>query len=93
MANSQIGGEIMADQLLGKITHYYDKIGVAVVEVQKPFSLGDEIKISGSDHEFVQKVESMQIEHEQIQQAKKGQTIGLRTDQKVKEGDVIFKGN
>ena len=81
----------MADQPAGKITHYYDKIGVAVIEVKSPLAVGDEIKISSHDQEFNQKIESMQIEHDQIQKAEKGQVVGLKVNQAVKENDLIFK--
>lgn len=81
----------MADTLVGKITHYYDKIGVAVVEVLAPIKVGDQIKIVGHNKEFVQQVSSMQIEHEQVSEAKKGQAIGMKVDQPVKEGDEVYK--
>lgn len=80
----------MADIKVGKITHYYDKIGVAVVEIIKPLKVGDTIKISGHDKEFTQTISSMQIEHKQVDQAKKGQAIGLKIDQPVKENDEVF---
>lgn len=83
----------MVDKLVGKITHYYDKIGVAVVEVKSPLAVGDEIKISGHEQEFNQKIESMQIEHQEIQKAGKGQVIGLKVDQAVKENDLIYKAS
>ncbi len=83
----------MADLKVGKIIHYYDKIGVAVVELEDDLRVGETIKISGHGNEFVQSVSSMQIEHENIQEAKKGQTIGLKVDQEVKEGDEIYKIN
>lgn len=80
----------MSDKKVGKVTHYYDKIGVAVIDVASPFKAGDVIKISGHDKEFTQTVSSMQIEHEQIKEAKKGQTVGLKTDQPVRENDEVF---
>ncbi|TSC54007.1 MAG: hypothetical protein LiPW16_197 [Microgenomates group bacterium LiPW_16] len=80
----------MTDIKVGKITHYYDKIGVAVVEIIKPLKVGDTIKISGHDKEFTQTISSMQIEHKQVDQAKKGQAIGLKIDQPVKENDEVF---
>ena len=83
----------MADVKVGKVIHYYDKIGVAVVEVLKPIKAGDTIKISGHDNEFTQKVTSMQIEHEILETAKKGQSIGLKVDKAVKEGDELFLAN
>lgn len=73
----------------GKIIHYYDKIGVAVIKLSQSLKKGDKIKISGHDKEFIQTVESMQIEHQQIDQANKEQEIGLKVDQPVKEGDVV----
>lgn len=81
----------MADFKVGKVTHYFDKIGVAVVELSDRLSAGDSIKISGKDKEFVMHVSSMQIEHESIQEAKKGDTVGMKVDQAVEEGDQIYK--
>lgn len=81
----------MADFKVGKVTHYYDKIGVAVVELTDNLAVGDTIKISGHGREFTQEVDSIQIEHEKIKEAKKGQTIGLRVDEKAKENDEVYK--
>lgn len=81
----------MADFKVGKVTHYYDKIEVAVIELTGDLNVGDTIKISGHGREFTQEVGSMQIEHENIQTAKKGQTIGLKTDEKAKENDEVYK--
>lgn len=81
----------MADFKVGVITHYYDKIGVAVLELADTLSAGDTIRISGHGNEFTQTVSSMQVEHESIPVAKKGQAIGLKMDQGVKEGDEVFK--
>ncbi|PIS15044.1 hypothetical protein COT63_02040 [Candidatus Shapirobacteria bacterium CG09_land_8_20_14_0_10_38_17] len=84
----------MADTKIGKITHYYDKIGVAVLNVtDNPLKTGETIKITDKNGEekFTQEVSSMQVEHQQIKEAKKGDDVGLKTDQEVKEGDVVFK--
>lgn len=81
----------MAEFKVGKITHYYSKIGVAVVEVLAPIKVGDTIKISGHDKEFTQVIVSMQVEHQPIQEAKKGDLIGLKVDQPVKEKDLVYK--
>jgi len=85
------GGERMTDTQIGKITHYFDKIGVAVLELTATLKTGDRIKISGHDNEFEQDITSMQIEHEQVAEANKGQSIGLKVDQPVKEGDAVYK--
>ena len=81
----------MAELQVGKVTHYYNKIGVAIIELSAPIKVGDTIKISGHDKEFNQTISSMQIEHRQIEEAKKGDVIGLKVDQPVKEKDLVYK--
>lgn len=75
---------------IGKVTHYYDKIGVAVVELSQTVKAGDKIKFSGHDKEFSQTVSSMQVEHQQINEAKNGDIIGLKVEQMVKPGDIVY---
>ncbi len=82
----------MADLKIGKVTHYYDKIGVAVVELGSSLTNGDKIKfIRGGEDLFEQEVSSMQIEHKQVKSAKKGDVIGLKVEQEVKEGAEVYK--
>jgi putative protease len=76
---------------VGKITHYFSKINVAVVELTDELKVGDEISIEGNKTNFQQKVESMQIEHKQIEEAKANDVIGLKVIDKVREGDTVFK--
>ncbi len=75
---------------VGKVTHYFSKIGVAVVELTDTLKEGDKIRIKGSTTDFEQVVESMQIEHEQVKEATAGQSIGLKVKEKVREGDEVF---
>lgn len=82
----------MADVKVGSVSHYYDKIGVAVVELTGDLKVGDTIKFSrGGEELFIQKVSSMQMEHQSIDAAEKGQAIGLKTDKEVKDGAEVFK--
>lgn len=81
----------MADVKVGNITHYFDRIGVAVVEVSAPIKVGDKLKIVGHDQEFEQEITSMQVEHENVQAAKKGDSVGMKVDQPVKKGDEVYK--
>ncbi len=82
----------MADSPVGVITHYYGKIGVAVVKLNKgSLSVGDEIKITGKTTDFAQKINSMQIDRKDIAVAEKGQEFGLKVDQEVHEEDDVFK--
>lgn len=81
----------MADSQIGVITHYYNKLGVAVAELIGTLKVGDVIKIVGHGNEFTQTVTSMQIEHEKLDEAHKDQEIGMKVDKEVKEGDKIYK--
>ena len=81
----------MADSKVGKISHYYDKILVAVVELTAELKVGDRIKISGHDHEFEQTVSSIQMEHQSVEEAQSGQSVGVKVDQPVKPGDDVYK--
>lgn len=80
------------EKLVGEITHYFGKIGVAVLKLSDTLRVGDQIKIVGkSGEEFTQIVESMQIEHKNVEEAKAGDLIGLKVNQKVKEGYKVYK--
>ena len=75
---------------MGKITHFFDKISVAVIELSGTLREGDKIRIKGSTTDFEQTVNSMQIEHETIEEANAGQSIGLKVSEKVRPGDEVF---
>lgn len=81
----------MADKKIGKVSHYYDKIGVAVVELTGTLKVGDKIRFMKDNEEFEQTVESMQVEHQQIKEAKKGQSVGLKVEQEVKRKAEVYK--
>ena len=82
----------MANLKIGKVTHYYDKIGVAVVELTASLGKGDKIMFErGGEELFEQTVDSIQVEHEKKDSAKKGDIIGLKTDAEVKEGAQVYK--
>ena len=76
---------------VGHILHFFSKINVAVLELRAPLSVGDSILIKGPSTDFEQVVESMQIEHKNIQKAETGQSVGLKTTQRVRERDVVYK--
>ncbi len=82
----------MADLKVGKVTHYYDKIGVAVVELSAGLTAGDKIKFTrGGEDLFEQEVKSIQVEHEKKDSADAGDVVGLKTDKEVKEGAEVYK--
>ena len=81
----------MPKEEVGKVKHFYNKISVAVIELSAPLKVGDTISIEGHEKAVEQAVDSMQVEHEQVQEAKKGQAIGMKINEAVKEGDVVYK--
>jgi putative protease len=80
------------EKQIGKITHYFNKIGVGVIELESEIKVGDTIHIvGGEERDFEQTVDSMQIEHEKVKKAGKGEAIGLKVEQSVKPGDKVYK--
>ncbi|RLC34701.1 MAG: hypothetical protein DRZ76_02185 [Candidatus Nealsonbacteria bacterium] len=81
----------MEGKLIGKITHYFGNIGVAVIELSDTLKLGDTIRIVGGETDFNQNVDSMEVEHQKVETAKKGDSVGLKVNQKVREGYKVYK--
>ena len=78
-------------QEIGQIFHYYAKIGVAIVNLKAPLSVGDKILVKGPTTNLEQTVASMQIEHKNIELAEAGQSIGLKVKERVRETDTVYK--
>ena len=76
---------------VGHISHFFSKIGVAVLELTAPLSVGDKILVKGPSTDFEQVVESMQVEHKNIQRAEAGQSVGLKLVQHARERDLVYK--
>ena len=76
---------------VGRVTHFYPKISVAIVELKAPLNVGDKILIRGATTNFEQTVESMQIEHRNIEKAEAGQIIGLKVKERVRENDKVYR--
>jgi len=66
-------------------------LSVAVVELRGTLKVGDTIHIKGATSDFTQKVDSMQIDHKEVEEAKKGQAIGMKVKEHAREHDVVFK--
>jgi len=76
---------------IGKVTHYFSKIGVAIVKLSAELRLGDHLHFKGHTTDFSQKVDSMQVEHETIEKAKSKDEIGIKVKEHVREDDEVFK--
>ncbi len=76
---------------IGKVVHFYDKIGVAIIDLLTgSLKAGDEVKFKRGEEEFNQKIESIQIEHESVDSVKKGDSFGIKVDKPTKVGTEVF---
>jgi putative protease len=84
---------VLGEQLqeVGRVSHYFSHINVAVVEVTDTISVGDKIAIKGPTTDIEQTVDSMEIEHTKVEQATAGQSIGMKVQDRVREHDTVYK--
>lgn len=83
----------MQEKEIGKITHYYSHISVGIIELSDALKVGESIHIKGHSSDFTQSIDSMQIEHASVPEAKAGDIIGIRVSQKVHPHDKVYKVN
>lgn len=76
---------------IGEVTHYFTDISVGVVELTGKLELGDTISIEGATTDFQQEVGSMQIEHDDVEEAGPGDAVGMKVKDRVREGDKVYK--
>ena len=80
------------EEEIGKITHYFSKINVGVLEITNGnVHVGDTLHIKGHTTDYYQKIQSMQVEHATVESAEKGMQVGLKVESSVREGDLVFK--
>lgn len=88
-----IKGVRFLDKPVGKVVHYYDKLGVAIVDLKSGgLKVGDEVKFKRGEEEFSQKVVSLQVEHQEVEAVKKGDSFGLKVDKPTKPGTSVYLG-
>ncbi len=76
---------------VGDVSHFFSKIGVAIIEVTAPLKVGDRIAIRGMTTNLEQTITSMEIEHASVKEAKPGDSVGLKVDGRVRQGDIVYK--
>jgi putative protease len=79
------------EEKIGVVEDYFAKISVIAVKLEGELKVGDKIHIKGHTTDFIQTVESMQIEHQQVDVAKKGDSVGIKVEQRCRKGDVVYK--
>src|SRR3990167_3621299 len=75
---------------IGKVVHWYDKLGVAVVKLNKALKVGSQVKVRRGEQEFTDNVTSMQLDHKSVKAGKKGEEVAIKVSQQVKEGAEIY---
>lgn len=79
------------DSPIGKVVHYYDKLGVAIIDLLKGgLKVGDELKFKRGEEEFTQKVESLQVDHQDVSEVKKGDSFGVKVEKPTKPGTLVY---
>lgn len=80
----------MEEKPIGEVAHYYGHLGVAIVKFKETVKVGETLRFKGAHTDFTQTVESMQYDHKNIDAAKKGQDVGIKVSEKVREGDEVY---
>jgi len=78
------------ERQIGQVTHYYNHIGVAVLNLDQGLKVGDMIRVRGRHTDFTQTVESMEIEHQKVELAGPGADVALKVAQRVRDGDTVY---
>jgi len=81
----------MKEVRVGKVVSYFTHVEAAAIELEGDLRIGDTIHIKGHTTDFEQKVESMQIENELVEEAKAGDSIGVKVEERARRNDVVYK--
>jgi len=81
----------MFEEKIGVISHYFRKLNVAVIELSDSVSVSDHLHFNGANTDFEQRLDSMQLDHKEVTVAKLGDQIGIKVQNKVQAGDLVFK--
>jgi putative protease len=79
------------EQEIGIVEDYFAKVGVVALKLKSDLNVGDTIHIKGHTTDLIQTVTSMQIEHQQVQSAKSGDSVGIKVSDRVRKGDIVYK--
>ena len=81
----------MPEEKVGVVKDYFAKVGVAGIDVSGQLKVGDTIHIKGHTTDIEQVVESMQIEHDQVEEVKAGDSIGIKVSERCRDGDTVYR--
>lgn len=78
------------EEKIGEVTHYFGHIPAGIFKLTGTLKKGDKVHVKGATTDFTQEITSMQVDHKDIEEAKKGDEVGVQIDQKVRDGDEVF---
>ncbi len=81
----------MSEEKIGVVDHFFTDISVGIVDLDGEIELGDKIHFKGTTTDFTQTIESMEIDREDVEEASPGDVIGMKVENRVREGDEVFK--
>jgi len=76
---------------IGIVTHYFDKVMVAVIKLNGKLAVGDTVKIIKGENEFETEIESMEVDHEKVKSGKKGDEVAIKISSPTKDGALVYK--
>lgn len=77
--------------VVGVVTHFFPRVNAAAIKLKAPLRMGDTVKFKGHTTDFIQTVNSLQVEHQPIHEAKRGTEIGMHVGSRVRHNDVVYK--
>lgn len=81
----------MVEERVGRVSHYFSHIGVAAIVLERELKVGDTMHVKGHTSDFMQKIDSIQIEHRNVEKAKGGDSVGIRVIEHAREHDAVYK--
>lgn len=79
------------EERVGEVTHYFGKISVAVLKIDKGIKLGESLHFVGKHTDFSQEIDSLQIEHQDVTEAEAGSDVAMKVKDRVRSGDAVFR--
>lgn len=91
VASLVVEREVSMEKQVGEVTHYFNRIGVAVLDLNDSLNIGDMIHFSGHTTDFTQRITSMEINHRKVQSVGPGAEVAVKVEDRVRRGDTVFK--
>ncbi len=81
----------MEEKEIGKVTHFFGKLGVIVMELSGSIKAGDKVHVRGAVTDFEQEIGSMQIDRADVTEGKAGESVGIKVKEPCRKGDIVYK--